>query len=103
MAPIDAPSPARTLDLAAEGISAIVWATGYRRHFPWLRVPEVVGDDGGIAHDRGETAVPGLYVLGMRWQSQMTSHQVGGVGRDAAFLAARIAVGDERAPALRAA
>jgi hypothetical protein len=44
--------------------------------------------------------VPGLYVLGMRWQSRMTSHSIGGVGHDAAFLAAEIA-GD--AAALRAA
>ncbi len=75
---------------------AIVWATGYRRHFPWLRIPDVAGDDGGIVHDRGRTAVPGLYVLGMRWQSRMTSHQIGGVGPDAAVLAAQITAGDGR-------
>ena len=91
VAPTPVPVPVRALDLAAEGIATIVWATGYRRHFPWLRIPEVLGDDGGIRHDRGVTAVPGLFVLGMRWQSRMTSHQIGGVGADAARVAERIA------------
>jgi len=90
--PVRVPSPPHAIDLAAEGISTIVWATGYRPHFPWLRIPEVVGADGGIRHDRGQTAVPGLYVLGMRWQSRMTSHSIGGVGHDAAALAAEIAM-----------
>jgi putative flavoprotein involved in K+ transport len=89
IAPVRIPAPPRAIDL--EGISTIVWATGYRRHVPWLRIPEVAGDDGGIVHDRGRTAVPGLFVLGMRWQSRMISHQVGGVGADAATLAAQIA------------
>jgi putative flavoprotein involved in K+ transport len=97
VAAIAAPPPLSVLDLEAAGISTILWATGYRRHFPWLLVPEVAADDGGIAHERGRTAVPGLHVLGMRWQSRMTSHQIGGVGADAALLAARITgAGDER-------
>jgi putative flavoprotein involved in K+ transport len=101
--PTPAPAAVRALDLAAEGISTIVWATGYRRHFPWLRIPEVIAGDGGIRHDRGRTAVSGLYVLGMRWQSRMISHQIGGVGADAAFLADAIARGVHRRGALCAA
>jgi putative flavoprotein involved in K+ transport len=103
VAPIKPPSPVRTIDLVAEGISTIVWATGFRRHYPWLRIPEVIDGDGGIRHDRGRTAVPGLFVLGMRWQYRMTSHQIGGVGADAAFLAEEIAPGAEGRRALRAA
>ena len=103
VAPIQAPSPVRTIDLVAEGISTIVWATGFRRHYPWLRIPEVIDSDGGIRHDRGRTAVPGLFVLGMRWQYRMTSHQIGGVGADAAFLAEQIAPGADGRRALRAA
>jgi putative flavoprotein involved in K+ transport len=103
VAPIQPPSPVRTIDLVAEGISTIVWATGFRRHYPWLRIPEVIGSDGGIRHDRGRTAVPGLFVLGMRWQYRMTSHQIGGVGADAVFLAEQIAPGADGRRALRAA
>jgi putative flavoprotein involved in K+ transport len=93
IAPIHLPAPPRAIDLAAEGISTIIWATGYRRRYPWLHVPDVVGSDCGILHDRGRTAVPGLFVLGTRWQYRMTSHQIGGVGADAAFLAERIRSG----------
>ena len=93
-------APPRAIDLARERIATIVWATGHRRHFPYLRIPAAVPEDGDVSHDRGRTAVPGLYVLGMRWQSRMTSHSIGGVGHDAAFLAAEIA-GDSAA--LRAA
>ncbi len=32
------------LDLAAEGIGAVVWATGYRRDYAWLRVPVLDAD-----------------------------------------------------------
>jgi putative flavoprotein involved in K+ transport len=103
VAPVRIPAPARAIDLAAEGISTIVWATGYRRHVPWLRIPEVAGDDGGIVHDGGRTAVSGLYVLGMRWQSRMISHQVGGVGADAAVLAEEIAPRADGRRGLRAA
>jgi putative flavoprotein involved in K+ transport len=93
IAPIRVPAAPLAIDLAADGISTIIWATGYRRDYPWLHVPHVVGSDGGILHDRGRTVVPGLFVLGTRWQYRMTSHQIGGVGADAAFLAERICTG----------
>jgi putative flavoprotein involved in K+ transport len=87
--PVQAPPPVRVMDL--DGFSTVVWATGYRRRFPFLRIPEAMTADGGIVHDRGITPVPGLYVLGMRWQSRMISHQIGGVARDAAVLVEPIA------------
>jgi putative flavoprotein involved in K+ transport len=85
-----APSPA-SIDLEAAGISTVVWATGYRPHHPWLQVAVETGPNGRILHERGETAVDGLFVLGQRWQFRATSHQIGGVGEDAAHVAERIA------------
>ncbi len=93
IAPLRVPAPPRAIDLARERIATIVWTTGHRRHFPYLRIPAAMGDDGDVSHDRGRTSVPGLYVLGMRWQSRMTSHSIGGVGHDAAFLVTEIAGG----------
>ena len=87
-APLRLPDPPASLDL--DGIGTIVWATGYKPHYPWLRVPGALGPDGAIVHDRGETPVPGLFVLGTRWQFRTTSHQIGGVGDDAHHLAERI-------------
>jgi putative flavoprotein involved in K+ transport len=78
------------LDLAAHGISTVIWATGYRREYPWLRVP-VLDADGEIVHRHGITPVPGLYVLGLKFQRRRASHFVGGVGADAAWIAHGIA------------
>jgi putative flavoprotein involved in K+ transport len=82
----------RELDLRAAGISTVVWATGYRRSYPWLRVP-VLDVAGEIRQRRGRTPVPGLYVLGQRFQYRRSSNFIGGVGRDAAHVAAQIAGG----------
>ena len=76
----------RSLDLRTAGVSTIVWATGYRREYPWLHIP-VFDAQGEIVHSRGVTPVPGLFVLGLRFQSRRTSHTIGGVGRDAQTLA----------------
>jgi putative flavoprotein involved in K+ transport len=68
----------------------VIWATGYRRRRPWLHAAPV-GEDGELLHTRGVTPQPGLYALGLRFQHRRSSHQIGGVGADAAYLASRIA------------
>ncbi len=61
--PIAFCAPERELDLGAEGIKTIVWATGFRRDFPWLCVP--VTDSDSDVVQRGElTAAPGFGDLG---------------------------------------
>jgi putative flavoprotein involved in K+ transport len=82
--------PVRELDLRAAGIRNVIWATGYRRSYPWLQVP-VLDQAGEIRQRRGCTPVPGLYVLGQRFQYRRDSNFIGGVGRDAAYVAAQIA------------
>ncbi len=79
----------RRLSLKAEQLRAIVWATGYRRGFPWLKAP-VVGADGEIVHRDGLTAVAGLYVLGFRLLRKRDSSFIGGVGSDAVILSQRV-------------
>lgn len=83
-----APSPER-IDLAAEGIRTVLWATGYRRSYPWLKVP-VLDEAGEIIHGGGITPAPGLCVLGLRFLRRRNSSFLGGVGADAAALAAAI-------------
>jgi putative flavoprotein involved in K+ transport len=68
----------------------VFWATGYRRAYPWLEV-DVLGADGEIVHREGVTAAPGLFTLGLRFQRTRKSHFLGGVGEDAAHIAAAIA------------
>jgi putative flavoprotein involved in K+ transport len=89
------------LDLKVERITTVVWATGYRRAFPWLRVP-VLDAHGEIAHVDGETRMPGLYVLGFNFQRRLNSSFIDGVGADASVIAGRIARSIPRAGAAQA-
>jgi putative flavoprotein involved in K+ transport len=81
-------SPSR-LDLAAEGITSVVWATGFRRAYLWLHVP-VLDGSGEISQRAGITTAPGLYTVGQRFQTRRNSTFIGGVGHDAAAVAAHI-------------
>jgi putative flavoprotein involved in K+ transport len=74
------------IDLEEEGITTVLWATGYRRSYPWLKVP-VLDERGEILHRSGVTDEPGLYVLGLRFQRRKNSNFIDGVGNDAAELA----------------
>ena len=73
------------LDLRAAGFRSVIWATGYRRSYPWLHVP-VLDAAGDIRHRSGLTAAPGLVVVGQRWQTRRSSTFLDGVGHDAAIV-----------------
>jgi putative flavoprotein involved in K+ transport len=73
-------------------VRTVIWATGFRSDYSWIHVPGVL-TDGRVAHRRGVTEVPGLYVLGLSWQHTRGSALLGFVGDDAAYLADRIAAG----------
>jgi putative flavoprotein involved in K+ transport len=51
----------------------------------------VLDGAGELVHREGVTAEPGLYALGLRFQRVRRSHLLGGVGDDAAQIAAAIA------------
>ena len=84
------PAGARELDLDAAGVTAVVWATGFKRDFAWIDVP-VLDRDGEPVHRRGVTGCPGLYFLGLPWLHKLKSSVLCGVGDDAAHLAGCIA------------
>jgi putative flavoprotein involved in K+ transport len=79
------------LDLKAEGINTVIWATGYRRAYPWLHVPAVLDSVGEIRQQNGITPVFGLYVLGLNFQRRRNSSFIDGVGGDALVIAQQIA------------
>lgn len=87
--PVINPSPA-SVDLRADGIRTVIWATGFERRYPWLEVP-VLDSRGEIRHHSGVTSAPGLYVLGLQFQRRRKSAFIDGVGDDARELAAHIA------------
>jgi putative flavoprotein involved in K+ transport len=72
-----------------ENVGLVVWATGYRPDYGWIKVPGVVRE-GHVVHRRGVTQVPGLYFLGLSWQHTRGSALLGFVQEDATFLADRI-------------
>jgi putative flavoprotein involved in K+ transport len=69
---------------------AIIWATGYRPDYSWLKLP-VVDADGRIRHRRGVTDQAGLYFLGLTWQHTRGSALLGWVKDDADFIAGQLA------------
>jgi putative flavoprotein involved in K+ transport len=71
-------------------VEAVIWATGYRPDYSWIRLP-LFDDDGRLPHRRGVTDVPGLYFLGLTWQHTRGSALIGWVKDDAEFMAERIA------------
>ena len=96
--------PLRELDLEAAGIRSIVWATGFATDYSWLQV-DAFDENGKPRHQRGVSAEPGIYFLGLPWQSRRGSSFIWGVWHDAAFVAEHIATQrgylEYRASALR--
>jgi putative flavoprotein involved in K+ transport len=78
------------VDLVAQGFSCVIWATGYRRNYSWLRIP-VLDSRGEIIHDGGITPWPGLYAMGLNFMRRRKSTFIGGVGEDAEELSTHIA------------
>ena len=69
----------------------IIWSTGFAPDYRWIDLP-ISGDDGYPRHEKGAVPdAPGLFFLGLRFQHRMSSSLIGGVGHDAALVAAQIA------------
>jgi putative flavoprotein involved in K+ transport len=68
----------------------VLWATGFRQVFDWIRIP-VIGEDGWPQEMRGVVdKVPGLFFCGLAFQYSFSSMVFPGIGRDAEYLARRI-------------
>lgn len=72
-------------------VKNVIWCTGFRPDYDWIDLP-IFKDDGQPRHERGVVmAEPGLYFVGLFFQYAAASALVGGVGRDAAYIAEQIA------------
>ena len=72
-------------------VGNVIWCTGFRTSFDWIDLP-VFDEKGDPLQQRGEVAkAPGLYFVGLQFLYSMSSAMVQGVGRDAAYVAKRIA------------
>lgn len=71
-------------------VANVIWCTGFRHDFSWIHIP-VTGEHGWPRHARGiASSVPGLYFVGLPFQFSFSSMLVGGVARDARYVAKRI-------------
>ena len=88
------------LDLAAEGVTSIVWAIGYRPDYRWI---EASAFDGGgrPMQNRGVTTVPGLSFVGLPWMHTWGSGRFLGIDRDARHIATTIVATVSDNPVLR--
>ena len=83
-------NPTLKLDLNESNIRTIIWATGYKQNFKWLKV-NAFEDNGKPLHKRGVSVEKGIYFLGLPWLSMRGSSFIWGVWKDAKYLAEHIA------------
>ncbi|RZM81871.1 MSMEG_0569 family flavin-dependent oxidoreductase [Leptolyngbya iicbica] len=72
--------------IADANIRSVIWSTGYHTNFRWIEVP-VFDGQGYPCHDRGVTAVKGMYFIGLPWLYTWGSGRFSGVARDAQYIA----------------
>jgi putative flavoprotein involved in K+ transport len=83
--------PILSLSLAKSAITTIIWATGFTADFSWLKV-DAFDANGRPKHQRGVSAEPGIYFLGLPWLSRRGSSFIWGVWHDAKYLADQITI-----------
>jgi putative flavoprotein involved in K+ transport len=81
--------PILELNLADDGITSIIWATGFTNDYSWLKA-NAFDERGRPNHRRGVSSEPGIYFLGLPWLSRRGSSFIWGVWHDAKYLADRI-------------
>jgi len=82
-------NPLLHLDLKEAGVTSIIWATGFARDYSWLKV-DAFDEHGTPKHQRGVSVEPGVFFLGLPWQSRRGSTFIWGVWHDAKHLADHI-------------
>jgi putative flavoprotein involved in K+ transport len=69
----------------------VVWCTGFRPDFSWIRLPVEFGEDGYPVQYRGAAASsPGLYFAGLPFLHSFASMLIAGSARDSGHVARQI-------------
>ena len=71
-------------------VTNVIWCTGFVPDLRWINVP-AFDEQGHPVHDRGVVgSEPGLYFVGVVFLYSLSSVLLGGVGRDAEYIARHI-------------
>ena len=73
------------LDLEREGVTTVIWTTGFRPDYGWVHA-DVCDDMGFPIQTDGRSNVPGLYFMGVHFQRKGQSAVLYGVGEDAEIV-----------------
>jgi putative flavoprotein involved in K+ transport len=69
-------------DLAAEGVSTVIWCAGFRGDFSWIH-HDALDERGLPLHDAGVSPMKGLYFVGFPWLTKRKSGILLGINEDA--------------------
>ena len=78
-----------SIDLANDGVGAVIWTAGYRPDYRWVHLP-VFDGMGYPKQVDGRSDVEGLYFMGVHFQRKSQSATLYGVDEDARILADHI-------------
>jgi putative flavoprotein involved in K+ transport len=80
-----------SLNLKENNITSIIWTTGFKGDFSYLKLP-VFNHSGMLRHLDGVSDIDGLYFLGLPWLRKRKSGIIPGIAEDARFLAEKLPV-----------
>jgi putative flavoprotein involved in K+ transport len=70
-----ADQPNEELDVAAAGVSTVIWCTGYTGNFSWIK-HDVLDQRGVPRHENSVGTISGLYFVGFPWLSNRVGDPV---------------------------
>lgn len=73
-----------------EPVDTVIFATGYKPHFPYLQMIGALNIEGKPIHKAGISDVPGLFYVGLEGQRSFASATLRGVGQDAQYIAKKL-------------
>jgi putative flavoprotein involved in K+ transport len=85
------PEAPAALDLASAGIQTVIWSTGYRQDFSWIRVPGVLAENGAPFQRQGVSPVSGIHFVGLHRMWEAGSGTLLGCGWAATNVAEHVA------------
>ena len=73
-------------------VKNVIWATGFVRDYQWIKLPIFDSRGNPIQHRGVVAGTPGLYFVGLPYQSSLLSGLVAGAGLDAKYVAKQVSL-----------